>query len=411
MKLMTAAAALELLGPIHRSAVEWRAAPPLGDTLAGPHHVRGLGHTELNAEATSRWLKSMRDAGVQRITGEVLLDRSSYTPSRVDLSTPPFDESPEFRYNVVPDALAFNTNLMGLRLSANSDTFSVTMDPPLPGVVLNANFKLIDRKCADWENGWVLPQVRVQDKQSVVALSGTFPRNCKASTEINVIDRSLFAAAWLQLHWQQLGGVWDATVRELTDGQAAPALPLQARAASRPLAETLRTINKSSDNPVTRMTYLALAEHAPTTVPGTATTAQKAEQTLRSWMVKNQIDDTGLVMDNGSGLSRSERISANTVAQTLQVMARSNWAPEFMSSLPIVGVDGTMRNRGKGSPAAERARMKTGTLRNAYALAGYVQNKAGDWQVVVAMVNHEQVGGTKARQLLDAVLQWAATSE
>ena len=408
MKLMTAAAALELLGPIHRSAVEWRAVASVGNGLAGPHHIRGLGHTELNAEATSRWLKTLRDAGVQRITGEVLLDRSLYSPSRVDLSTPPFDESPEFRYNVVPDALAFNTNLMGLRLAANTSTFSVVMDPPLPGVVLEPNFKLIDGKCADWENGWVLPQVRVQGGQSFVALSGTFPRNCKASTEINVLDRSAFATAWLQLHWQQLGGVWEATVRELADGQAAPVLPLQARSASRPLAETLRTINKSSDNPVTRMTYLALAEHSPTTVLAGASTAQRAEQALRSWMAKNQIDGIGLVMDNGSGLSRSERISANTLAQTLQVMASSKWAPEFMSSLPIVGLDGTMRNRGKGSPAAERARMKTGTLRNAFALAGYVQNAQGEWQVVVAMVNDERVGGAKARAVLDAVLLWAA---
>jgi D-alanyl-D-alanine carboxypeptidase/D-alanyl-D-alanine-endopeptidase (penicillin-binding protein 4) len=120
------------------------------------------------------------------------------------------------------------------------------------------------------------------------------------------------------------------------------------------------------------------------------------------------IDDRGLVLENGSGLSRTERITPVQMGGLLQAGLRSNWAPEFQSSMPIVAVDGTMRRRLHGSPAAGRARMKTGTLSNVVALAGYVPDATGKPLVVVAMVNSDLAGNGRGRAVLDTLVDWVA---
>ncbi len=136
----------------------------------------------------------------------------------------------------------------------------------------------------------------------------------------------------------------------------------------------------------------------------------RADQTVRNWMRSHGIDDQGLVLENGSGLSRTERISAQQMAGVLHAALRSNWAPEFQSSLPIAALDGTMRRRLHDSPASGRARLKTGGLKNVVAIAGYVPDAAGRQCVVVAMINHDLVGGGAGRAALDALVEWVARS-
>ena len=179
---------------------------------------------------------------------------------------------------------------------------------------------------------------------------------------------------------------------------------------SRTLADTLREINKPSDNPLSRLMFLTL---------GTLDTDQggssleKADRQVRGWFSHLGIPDDGLVTENGSGLSRKERIRPSQLAALLAAEYRSNWAPEFLSSLPIVGLDGTMRQRLRDSSAAGRARMKTGTLKNVVALAGYVPDAQGQMQVVVAMINFDTADGKLerlGRPILDALVDSVARS-
>jgi D-alanyl-D-alanine carboxypeptidase/D-alanyl-D-alanine-endopeptidase (penicillin-binding protein 4) len=124
-------------------------------------------------------------------------------------------------------------------------------------------------------------------------------------------------------------------------------------------------------------------------------------------MRQQGIDDQGFVIENGSGLSRSERISAKQMSSFLLHLSQSNWFPEFSASLPIVAVDGTMRKRLVGTVAAARARIKTGTLRDTVAVAGYVRDQQNRHWVVVGMINHEYAA--KARPALDALIAWVAS--
>jgi D-alanyl-D-alanine carboxypeptidase/D-alanyl-D-alanine-endopeptidase (penicillin-binding protein 4) len=191
---------------------------------------------------------------------------------------------------------------------------------------------------------------------------------------------------------------------------------------SRPLAEVTRNINKVSDNTITRMIFLTLgavdtraSKSSPppdASAPANTTgpTLDKSERLVRDWLKARSIDDSGLVLDNGSGLSRTERISATQLASVLGAAYRSKWAPEFLSSLPIAAVDGSMRSRLKDSPAAETARVKTGSLRNVVSVAGYVTNAAGEVHVVVGMINDDRAIRAGGRAILDALLDSVARS-
>jgi D-alanyl-D-alanine carboxypeptidase/D-alanyl-D-alanine-endopeptidase (penicillin-binding protein 4) len=148
----------------------------------------------------------------------------------------------------------------------------------------------------------------------------------------------------------------------------------------------------------------------PIAVTSAETTFSRADRAVRNWMRQHGINDDGLVLENGSGLSRLERISAGQMGALLKAGERSDWAPEFRASMPIVAVDGTMRKRLKDSPAAGHARMKTGTLSNVVAIAGYVRDASGRENVVVAMINDPKVGDGKGRAAVDALVDWVARS-
>lgn len=110
-------------------------------------------------------------------------------------------------------------------------------------------------------------------------------------------------------------------------------------------------------------------------------------------------------MDNGAGLSRQTRITAQALARMLQAAWASPVMPELLASLPVTGVDGTLRR----SRASARAHLKTGSLRDVMAVAGYVHATDGRRYVLVAVVNHAQAAA--ARPVLDALVEWAAQGQ
>jgi D-alanyl-D-alanine carboxypeptidase/D-alanyl-D-alanine-endopeptidase (penicillin-binding protein 4) len=317
---------------------------------------------------------------------------------------PPFDETPEFRYNVIPDAIFLDGYLLGLELDSDAARIRVSLSTPLEGVKVESAMTLIDRACDLWEDGWKLPQVQSIEGRVRIRLAGEYPRNCSTSTSISVLDRVDFADRLFRALWRELGG----TFRGSTKFSPAPGGRTLARHTSRSLAELTREVSKRSDNPVTRIVYLVLGTLD--SGPAGGDTAVRAEREVRAWMNEKGIDDAGLVLENGSGLSRKERIRPAQLAKVLALARSSPWAPEFIAALPIVGHDGGMRKRLNGSPALGKARIKTGTLRDVSAVAGYVDNAAGDTLIAVAMINHPLAKASVARPILDALLDSVARS-
>lgn len=401
MKLVTGVVALDRLGPNSRGRTELLAdAPPQGEILTGPLYLRGGADADLDWGSLWLMLRTLREQGVREIQGGIVVDRSLFRPGRLDVGVPPFDEAPEFQYNVIPDALYLNGQLLGFALQSNSERLAARLFPAWPGMRIDASaVTLNDRACKDWETGWQLPIVSQDASGVLVRLAGSFPRECKVDPQLNLIERQWLTTQALRQIWRELGGVIQGEDR---DAVAPASAVVVARHQGRPLAEYMRGMMKSSDNPLTRLTYLRLGAAA--AAPGEETRAA-AERVVRAWFAEHGIADAGLVLDNGSGLSRSERITPTQMAALLLASHEGRHGPELLNTLPVAGVDGTLSRRFKGGPAEGRARLKTGTLSSAVALAGYLPDANGRIWVLATMLNDPKASA-KGRPVLDALVDW-----
>jgi serine-type D-Ala-D-Ala carboxypeptidase/endopeptidase (penicillin-binding protein 4) len=402
MKLVTSIVALDRLGPNPRGFTELRStAPVLDGVLQGDLALVGGADPELGLPQFWALLMELREQGITTIQGDLVVDRTLFRPARMDLGVPPFDESPEFDYNVIPDALNLTNALMPLEIKADANTVSVRSVPALLGLTLRSQMTVNNARCNDWDDHWQPALIERLDGATTITLQGAFPANCQRRTALQLLDRQELTELLFRTLWQGLGGQWTGRAIEGPAPAVAAGTRVLARRSSRPWGELMRPLNKSSDNVLARLLYLNLGVPAMASEPQ-ATTLALAEREVRRWFTENQINDAGLVLDNGSGLSRSERISPWQLAQMLAVAHSSRYASDLHMSLPTVGVDGSMRNRLKDSPATGWARLKTGTLKNVAALAGYVTDPRGRPWAVAMMVNHDDAA--KARPALDALI-------
>ena len=213
----------------------------------------------------------------------------------------------------------------------------------------------------------------------------------------SVLSPQVYTAGLFRMLWGELGGRLHGTVRE---GIVPPGATLVARQESPALSELVRDINKYSNNVMARQLYLTLGAE----LGGAPGRPELGVTAVKQWLEKKPIKAPELVIENGSGLSRIERVSAANLAAMLQAAWRSPVMPEFVASLPVVAADGTMRRRLRGERVAGQAHIKTGLLNDARTLAGYVLDRSGRRYVVVMLVNHPNAPQADAAQ--DALLTW-----
>ncbi|WP_229261706.1 D-alanyl-D-alanine carboxypeptidase/D-alanyl-D-alanine endopeptidase [Duganella margarita] len=428
MKLFTTLTALEQLGPVFRGRTEFRSsADVVNGVLQGDLILRGGADADFNEDVLGHMLQALRNQSIRRIKGDIIVDRLLFTPSRPDVGQPPFDEYPWAYYNVIPNAALINTNLLKVEMRSTGNKLSLVMLPEMDKVSIRSEMKLTDTACGNWENGWRTPDYSRKGDRIEVVLHGSFPKDCTKSTSINVLDSQDFLARLLLAEWSKLGGSLSGEVREAAipaapaDAAPAPATTtrLLAEHVSRALPEIVRDTNKQSDNTLARTIFLSLGsleadpQLGSKPLPpdaGGASTPMRAETAIRAWLQQHNIDGNGLVLDNGSGLSRSERATPTQLAGLLQAGLKSLWMPEFLASLPVAATDGTMRRRLKESPAAQRARLKTGSLTGMIAIAGYVQDANNQPCIVVAILNDAHVANGAGRAVLDELVDWVARS-
>jgi D-alanyl-D-alanine carboxypeptidase/D-alanyl-D-alanine-endopeptidase (penicillin-binding protein 4) len=389
MKLVTTFAALELLGPAYR----WKTEVYLdGDNLV----LRGNGDPKLNFESFWMLLRALRGRGLREIRGDVLLDRSYFGPvvdGRIDDDT--------FRpYNVAPDALLVNFKSLRFSFLPEPERGAVRVfaEPALPGLEIVNTLKIVERGCPEGRAFRDLIQAAFQSKPPRASFTGSYPAAC-GERDLNValyVPEDYLAGMVRQL-WAEMGGSWSGTVRE---GAASPAARLIYVHDSGPLGEIVRDINKFSNNVMARQLYLTLAAEA----GGAPARPENASRAVRQWLATKKIVAPELVIENGSGLSRLERISAASLAALLQAAWKSPVMPEFVASLPVAAADGTMKRRLRGEGVAGRAHIKTGLLSDARSIGGYVLDRHGRRHVVVMIVNHPRA--PEAQAALDALLTW-----
>jgi D-alanyl-D-alanine carboxypeptidase/D-alanyl-D-alanine-endopeptidase (penicillin-binding protein 4) len=395
MKLVTTSAALSLLGP----AYSWKTQALAngaqdGDVLKGDLIIKGSGDPKLVTENLWLFLRRIRAAGIREIRGNVVLDRSVFAETPYDAAL--FDGDPIKPYNAGPDALLLNYKSFAVHFTPRPELnrVDVTTEPPAAGWNI-APPALSGGACIDWQSK-LQPALDTRG----ITFAGSFSAVCGEKTwyihPYLTSSVDYFGMVFRQL-WSEVGGSLTGNV---VNGIAPPEARPVAEWQSPSLAEVVRDINKYSNNVMARQLLLTIAKETGS-VP--ATTTQGAI-VIRNWLAAENIDATPLVIENGSGLSRVERVSAGMLGRMLLADYRSPTMAELMSSLPLVANDGTMRKRLTTDGIAGRAHIKTGSLTDVRAVAGYVLGASGRRYVVVGIVNYPNAGA--ASPALDALLQW-----
>jgi serine-type D-Ala-D-Ala carboxypeptidase/endopeptidase (penicillin-binding protein 4) len=391
-KLATTFAALELLGPAYTWSTPVYLDGAVRDgTLYGNLYIKGQGDPKLVAERLWLLLRRVQGLGVRAIAGDIVLDRGAFA---IALSDPgAFDGEPLRPYNAAPDALLLNFKSLVMTFTPLDGQARIDVEPPLAGVQMPAAVPLAPGECRDWRAGL---QADFSDPARI-RFGGAYPAACaQRSWPVAYADAGSYAARAIAGLWQQMGGTVAGQVRDgSVPAGLAPAFEWQ----SPPLAEVVRDINKYSNNVMAQQLFLTLSLQQ--TGVGTL---EGSRALMRQWW-RQRFGDEPPSFGNGSGLSRDERITAQQLARLLQAAWASPWMSELMSSLPVAGIDGTLRHaRGAGSIGL--AHLKTGSLRDVVGVAGYVLAADGRRYVLVAIANHPQARA--ARPAIDALIAWAA---
>ncbi|MEW9898266.1 D-alanyl-D-alanine carboxypeptidase/D-alanyl-D-alanine-endopeptidase [Chitinivorax sp. PXF-14] len=393
MKLLTTYAGLELLGPAFRWQTEFHATGDIANgVLDGNLVLRGGGDPKLSLERLWLMLRELRARGVREIRGDIVLDRLYWQPQAADPNA--FDGHGYRTYNVGPDAFLANFQSVELRLRPAAGSVELMADPALPSMKLDNQLRLDGADCGDWKEKIT---VKVGDDGRVL-LHGPLAASCgERHLYVSLYNPPRYFDEALRWMWQDMGGQWRGRLR---DGQLADwpeARPLFVFD-SLPLAEVVRDINKFSNNTQARMLFLALGGAYQ---PVDALLPQAAAR-IKGWLAGKHLDFPELVIENGSGLSRDERISAEHLGRLLESALTSPVGPELLSSLPVVAVDGTMKKRLSGSGVA--AHIKTGSLDGVRSVAGVVHLPDGP-VIVVGIINDARAAA--AVPALDALIEWA----
>ena len=393
-KLLTTYAALDQLGP----AFTWKTPVWLGGrvqngVLEGSLHIQGRGDPKLTVERLWLLMQRLRQMGIAEIRGDIVLDQSAFVVP--EASTAAFDNEPLRPYNVRAQALLLN-------LSAVLYTFTpdpargvavVSAEPALQGVAVDASVPLTAGPCNDWRGAL---KATPGDPERM-RFGGSYAAACGERVwPLAYPDPKLYAARLLATLWQGSGGRLTGSVRE---GAAPEGMKPSFEIVSPALAEVVRDLNTYSNNVMAQQLLLTLALQRP---GATSATPEAGREALRQWLQQRLGESLdGVVVDNGSGLSRETRVSAALLGRVLHTAWASPVMPELMASLPVNGLDGTLR---RANSSAGMAHLKTGSLRDVAGVAGYVLGASGRRYVLVAIINHPNANA--AKPALDALVQW-----
>jgi D-alanyl-D-alanine carboxypeptidase/D-alanyl-D-alanine-endopeptidase (penicillin-binding protein 4) len=398
MKLVTTFAALDLLGPDYRWKTEAYLDGPLVDgELRGDLIRKGSGDPKITVEQWQSFIGDLRAKGLAAIDGDLVLDRSRFALPPYDPGA--VDHAPLKPYNVGPDALLVNFKSLKLTLApdATGTGASLRADPPLDVVALGAPPPLSNDDCVAGHDH-ARPAIDDHGDRAAIVFVGAYPRSCgEREWWLAMLDHPHYVRAMFETYFRGAGGRFDGGLQERrAPAGAVPFAVLE----SPPLADIVRDVNKLSNNVMARQIFLTLAMTA--TAP--PATPAKAASAIRRWLAKRKLSMPGLVLENGSGLSRRERCTPIALNRLLLAADASAVREEFERSLAVAAIDGTVERRFRDRDVAGQALLKTGSLEGVRALAGYVVDRNGRRFTVVAIVNDPNAA--RATPALDYLVQW-----
>jgi len=406
MKTVTTAVALQNLGgQFQWHTTVWVDGAVRDGVLYGNLIVQGGGDPYLPTARLQELVAAIQAKGIARIEGDILVNQSLWQLPPTDPGV--FDGKPDRPYNAAPAAFMANMQALEVRLQPDGNQAKVSIDPPLAAWEYSSSLPLSAAPCVQPEQAlapdWSAPQQ--------LRLKGAWPRSCGA--------RSVFFAPYPprpDFAAQALAGLWQASGAGLSgQGRLEPRGHRGARRllrfASQPLQEVAKVTNTYSNNAMAKQIFLSLPVFGklPRHLRRHTGSYSASSKWLADWWHVHLPQVLPPVLENGSGLSRRERISADSLSALLLQTAGSAAGADFFFSLPLAGSEGTVAKLAQRDPhnrAIGQARLKTGTLDDVKALAGFVRGQSGQVYSVVVMVNDSRAAAGQAA--LDALLDWVA---
>ncbi len=399
IKLLTSIVALGQLGPNFRWQTRaWLGGQLVDGRVAGDLIIQGGGDPSLRLEDLWRFLWELRARGLKTIGGDLVIDNSAFAPP--DSTREAFDGKGKSPYNALPIAFSVNQQVstVELRLDPGGKTLRAYLDPPIGQVALRNQLRIVQGPCqAKHHRVHVAVDTAAPDD---LTLSGTFASGCGQDSIAGLfLDPVQQAGNAVLALWEGLGGTLEGHLREgvrprpavLFHTYASPELPV-----------ILRDINKWSNNLIARTLFLTLGMER----FGPPATPAKGEAAAKEWLAAQGLVFTELVVENGSGLSRFDRISTESMGRLLAWAYVNPGMSELIASLPILGVDGTLYRRLKREPVRGHGHLKTGTMAGATGLAGYVDDRQGRRWIMVSLINNTRLQTWRGKAVEEAVLRW-----
>ena len=397
MKLVTTYAALDLLGPAYTwKTTAWNETSTVDGNLGGNLYIRGSGDPRFAIEHLTALLRQIQVRGIRRIDGDIVLDRSVFNIPAIDPGA--FDDKPMRPYNVGPDGFLLNFRALRFTLQPDNGKPRILMETPSDGLRVDNQLRASNNECGSNWKDFINVRLIPENNGNRLEFTGSYAALCgEKPLSLSPLPAEAQTSGLIRALWKELGGTLSGQVRA---GSVPVGAKLLTQHESAPLADAVRDINKFSNNVMARQVFLTIGnDSAPAT-------AERARQRITDWLAGRNLRFSELVLDNGSGLSRIERISADSLNRLLLDAWKSPVMPEFVSSMPIVGIDGTMKKRLNGSDATGRAHIKTGTLDGVKTAAGYALDGQGRRHAVTFLINHPRAQGGSAA--IDALLVWVA---
>ena len=400
VKVATAFAALDVLGPDHRWTTRFAHTGEIREgVLDGDLHFIGGGDPRLTAERFLFMLSDLRERGLREIRGALVVDDSHFSAPPHDPGA--FDGKRHKPYNAGPGGAAVNlkTHRVVISPSADGGKIGVRLEPPSAHVEVENNLRPGRGRCRNWRRG-ARDSLRDDGARAVLKLRGTFPPRCgEQSFYASVLSHSSYAAGVFGAMWERLGGEWSGEWRRGGTPEDAAVL---AEHESPPLSEAVKMMNKHSSNLIARNIFLSLSEEAPRTL-------ERARAALGESLARADAGSPDGFVENGSGLSRESRMTPAQLARILGAAWSGPNRAEMAASLPIAGLDGTMRRRLRNHGLEGMGRFKTGSLRGVKSIAGYGKDARGREFIFVCLIKWGN--GARARALQDSLLKWAHDAE
>ncbi|MBA2703688.1 MAG: D-alanyl-D-alanine carboxypeptidase/D-alanyl-D-alanine-endopeptidase [Blastocatellia bacterium] len=420
MKLYTVAAGLDRLSPDYHfvTSVYAVAKPDASGIVHGDLTIYGRGDPSIAARFNGDYFKGIDDlaariaaAGVKQVAGDLVGDESYF-------SGPAYGsgwqwEDLQWGFGAEVSALSINDNLVNLSISPGRQVGAsvvVSAEPSDPLLAINNHATTTakgTRRNLLVHRGLDSDMVEVQGSMAL--------DDAGFSGRLGVAHPALLFVYLLRSSLAKKGVIVSGKTRTIAPSlsvvpantNAATGLVELTNLQSPPFSMIAASTLKPSQNLYAELILRTLGRVAASSSPNLSDIARTSEsngvEVVRAFLREAGVDASSLSLTDGSGLSRDDMVTAEATLQLLTYMRRHRYANAFREALPIAGVDGTIRNRMKGTPAQNNLRAKTGELQSASSLSGFVVTASGEELVFSIMVNNYPDGVNPPSVCIDPI--------